>query len=209
MKRLALSCLALLAGAPALPAQEGAGRAAVLGVWVTGDRAGAVRRRSGLALGVEGAFGVGRATVAVAYAQGSLDESGGGPTSDLVEGQLTAYVHPFRWVQVGLGPHIRSFVEAGGTQRWVMWEARVQGTTNVLAPVIAVYAEAWTVLGASVDAAEDFDGGRGLEGGLRIGVGHLPVAVRLRYRIERLDLGDGARRETIEHVALAVGLGRR
>ena len=206
--RVTLTAALLALSAGPMAAQSGAIRAVVHGVWVTGDRPAGLRERSGLGLGGEAAFAVGPAALAVGYQEGSLDESGG-PSTDFVEGHVFFVLRPLRWAALGFGPHVRSFVEPGGTQRWLLWEAHLQAATEVLGPTIEAYAEGWVVVSADVEVAEPFDSGRGLEGGLKVAVGRLPVALRLRYRLERLDLGDGTRRETVEQVGLAVGIGRR
>ncbi len=206
--RVTLAAALLALSAAPLLAQSGAVRAVVHGVWVTGDRPTGARERTGLGLGGEATFGVGPAGLAVGYLEGSLDETGGAST-DFVEGHAFFTLRPLRWAALGFGPHVRSFIEPGGTQRWLLWEAHVQAATELLGPTIEAYAEGWVVVSAEVEVSEPFDGGRGLEGGLRVAVGRLPVALRLRYRLERLELGGGTRRETVEQVGLAVGIGRR
>jgi len=71
------------------------------------------------------------------------------------------------------------------------------------------YAELWTVLGSSLPLSGDLDRGLGLEGGLRITFGHLPISAQVRYRVNRLALADDRRRETLEYLGIAVGIGRR
>jgi len=163
----------------------------------------------GVGFGLDGAFGLGPATLAVRYFEGPLNADGETDELDLVEGEALLWVTPARWVSLGGGPHIRAYVEEGGTERWVMWELRARGNVGLLAPSLGAYVELWTTVSADADVAEPFDSGRGLEGGLNFATGRLPFSARLRYRVERLDLGDGARRETVEHIGLVIGVGRR
>ena len=163
----------------------------------------------GVGFGLDGAFGVGPVTLGVRYFEGSITADGVTDDVNLVEGEALLWVTPVRWVSVGGGPHIRAYVEEGGTERWLMWELRARGSADLLWPALAAYVEGWTVLSADADVAEPFDSGRGFEGGLSFATGRLPFSARLRYRVERLELGDGARRETVEHLGLVIGIGRR
>ena len=162
---------------------------------------------SGLGFGLEGAFGIGPATLELRYFESPLTADEVTDEVDLVEGEALLWVTPVRWASVGGGPHIRAYTEAGGTERWVMWELRGRASADLLQPTLAAYVEGWMTVGASADVAEPLDAGRGLEGGLRVAVGRLPFSARLRYRVERLELGDGVRRETVEHFGIAIGIG--
>jgi hypothetical protein len=163
----------------------------------------------GVGFGMEGAFGLGPATLGVRYFESPLTAEGVTEDLDLVEGEALLWVTPARWVSVGGGPHVRAYAATGGTERWVMWELRARANADLLRPSLGAYAEGWITISADADVAEPLDSGRGLEGGLRVAVGRLPVSARLRYRVERLDLGDGVRRETVEQVGIAIGVGRR
>lgn len=167
------------------------------------------RSFTGVGFGIEGAFGIGPATLGVRYFESPLTADEVTDEVNLVEGEALLWVTPVRWVSVGGGPHIRAYTEAGGTERWVLWELRARGSADLLRPFLGAYVEGWMTVGASADVAEPLDAGRGLEGGLRIAVGRLPFSARLRYRVERLELGDGVRRETVEQVGIAIGLGWR
>ncbi len=195
--------------AAVLEAQSFGARAAVAFVRETVGQAGDTQLRSGSTWGGEGAFGLGPATLTVRYLQGSIDAAAGTAPADFVEGQALLMVRPLRWVAVGFGPHARSFVEPGGTQRWLMWEVHGQGVAPLVGSFLEAYLEGWAVVGSSIDLVESLDHGLGMEGGLRVALGRLPVSVRVRYRTERLALGSGLRQETHEQVALAIGVGRR
>jgi hypothetical protein len=163
----------------------------------------------GMGFALDGAFGLGPVTLGVRYFDGGISSDEVATEIDLVEGEALLWATPVRWVSVGLGPHIRAYVEEGGTERWVMWELRARGSVDLLRPALGAYIEGWTVLSADADVAETFDSGRGFEGGLSVAAGRLPFSARLRYRVERLELGDGVRRETVEHIGVVIGVGRR
>lgn len=165
--------------------------------------------RSGFGWSLEGAYGRGLATLAVRYLQGSLPSDR--PSRDntsLVEGEAILWVAPFRWVALGVGPHVRAYVEEGGTEHWTMWEVRGRGTA-LLTDALSAYAELWTVLGSSLPLSGDLSQGLGLEGGLRLTFGKRPFSAQLRYRVNRIALADDRRRETLEYFGIAVGIGRR
>jgi hypothetical protein len=67
----------------------------------------------------------------------------------------------------------------------------------------------WTVLGSGLPVSGSLETGLGLEGGLRLTLGRLPFSAELRYRVDRLAVPEAGRRETIEQVGIAVGVGRR
>jgi len=182
----------------------GAGQVRVHQVVTPADTAA----RSGFGWTVDGAFGVGPATLAVRYLQGALPNEGRDTNTDLVEGEVILWLAPFRWAAVGAGPHLRAYVEPGGTEHWTMWEVRGRGTAS-LTDLLTAYAELWTVLGSSLPLSGTLDQGLGIEGGLRIAVGRLPVSAQLRYRVNRVALADGGRRETLEYLGITVGVGRR
>jgi hypothetical protein len=164
---------------------------------------------SGLAFSLEGAANLGPATLSLRYLQGGL--SGDDPTQDrgLVDGQVLLWVAPVRWAAVGVGPHLQAQLRDGvSEQRAVLWELHGQGNARLFEDLLTAYGELWTVFSGSYAPSEPFDNGVGLEGGLRLTAGRFPFSARLRYRVERADLGNGTRRETIEQIGLLVGIGR-
>jgi hypothetical protein len=207
--RLGSVALALAVAAPVLGAQSFGARATVAFVRETVGQSGSTQLRSGATWGGEGAFALGPAVLTVRYLQGSIDSAAGTAPVDFVEGQALLMIRPVRFLAAGFGPHARSFVEPGGTQRWLMWEIHGQGFAPLVASFLEAYVEGWAVVGSSIDLVESLDHGLGMEGGLRVALGRLPVSVRVRYRTERLALGSGLRQETHEQIALAIGVGRR
>jgi len=182
----------------------GAGQVRAEQVFSVGDTVA----RSGTAWGVDGAFGFGPATLAVRYLEGSLASDDASTETDLVEGEVILWIAPVRWAALGAGPHARAYVQAGGTERWTMWEVRARGNAQ-LTGTLTAYGELWTVLGSGLPVTGSLDRGLGLEGGLRIVFGRLPFSAQLRYRVNQLAVADGGRLETLEQLGIAVGIGRR
>jgi hypothetical protein len=202
--------LVAMAVVPGLASAQVVGaRGLIAGMRTTTATAAADLRLSGSAFGFEGGIGLGPAALTLRYLEGSVRNDSAAIERDFAEGDLTLWARPFRWAALGVGPHIRSFVATGSTVRWLFWEVRARATADLLPRVVDAYLEGWAAVSGDVDVPDPFNSGRGVEGGLEVAVGRLPVSVRLRYRAERIALGGGARRETTEHVMLGVGIGRR
>ncbi len=164
---------------------------------------------SGAVFGLEAGIRFGRAELRGRYVQGGLEPDGGGQSTDLVEGELMLGVWPVEMLALRFGPRARSYVTTSGTVRWVFWEARARFEANLAKnSSLWSYFEGWYVLSGSVNAAESFGSGRGLEGGVGLLIPSTPVRVRLGYRIDQGALEGGSRTEAIEEVILAVGIGR-
>lgn len=192
------------ASAQSAALRVGAGQVRADQVFSVGDTVA----RSGMALTVDGAFGLGPVTLAVRYLEGSLASDDPSADTDLVEGEVVLWVAPVRWAALGAGRHLRSYVEPGGTERWTMWDVRARGSAQ-LTEALTAYGMLWTVLGSGLPVSGSLETGLGLEGGLRLTLGRLPFSAELRYRVDRLAVPEAGRRETIEQVGIAVGVGRR
>lgn len=161
---------------------------------------------TGSAFGIEGRVGIQVLSLELRYRQGQLTNDSREIDQDFVEGEAFVVVQPARWVSLGLGPHVRAYVEPSGTERWLMWEGRLRLRT-VLLPAVTGYIEGWRVLGSDLNVAEALDSGYGLDGGLEIRLDRAPVGFRLRYRTEYAELANGTRQETVEQVALSIVVG--
>jgi hypothetical protein len=164
---------------------------------------------SGNLLGVRGAYGVGPVTLGASYAQGSVSPAGGGTGTDVVDGELILWVVPVQWAALGLGPHARAFVEGGGTERWLLWELRARTGTEIVRSRVRAYVEGWRVMGASVPSPDTLDHAWGLEGGVSVALGRLPVSAQLHYRVEQQVASGGTRKETQNRLGIGVGIGAR
>lgn len=169
-------------------------------------QSGTTATATGTAFGIEGQVRVRRMSLILRYYQGKLTSDSPLIDQDFVEGEAFVTVQPTRWVSIGVGRHVRAYVEPSGTERWLMWEGRLR-LDAVLLPAVTGYLEGWRVLGADLNVAEALDSGYGLDGGLEIRLSGAPVGFRLRYRTEHAELANGARRETIEQLAFSITLG--
>jgi hypothetical protein len=171
------------------------------------DQSG-TQRLSGYSAGGDATLAFGRLGVSVRYLEGSLTPTGTATGRDLVEGEALLSVRALSWLSLKFGPHIRSFLFTGSTERWVFWEGRLRTHAHLGSERISSFFEFSQVLAADVNAAQPFDGGQGIEGALRWEISALPIWLGLGYRIDRSRLGDGARTEVVEHIVLSVGFGR-
>jgi hypothetical protein len=163
---------------------------------------------SGMLVGLEAGFRLGKFELRGSYAQGSVEEDGGA-SNDLVEGELMLGVRPLDKLLFRFGPRARSFVTPAGTLRWVFWEARVRLETSLNATgSFWSYFEGGYTLFGGVNSAEAFGGGRGLEGGLGFALGSTPLKVRVGYRIDRGALESDVRAEAVDALQISVGIGR-
>lgn len=163
----------------------------------------------GMLVGLDAAFRLGKFELRGRYAQGSIEEDGGGASNDLVEGELMLGVRPLDKLLFRFGPRARSFVTPTGTLRWVFWEARVRLETSLNATgSFWSYFEGCYSLFGGVNSAEAFGGGRGLEGGLGFAVPSTRLKVRVGYRIDRGALESDLRAEAVDALQISVGIGR-
>jgi len=215
---LALTAVVAVASAFSLSAQQHRWQweAALSGVGTrVNSRSGQTTQRlSGAMFGFQGQMGYrGRLTLDLGYWQGQLDPaSENAATRDVAEGYALLGVRPLRWLSLRVGPHAWTYISNAGTQRWFLWEGRVQAQGAILNDIHS-YLELWDVLHASVNVPQSFTSGLGGEGGLIMRIRDVPgisdaypVRLRLGYGIERVRLGKGVRTETMDHLALSVSL---
>ena len=169
---------------------------------------GEALRLSGISAGGAASVVYRRFGLGIRYLEGSLSPDGAGTGRDIVEGELMVSVRALSWLSIRLGPHIRSFIQNSATERWLFWEARFRTQTQLGTRSLTSSLEFWQVLSAGVNTPETFDGGQGIEGNLRWEISDLPLWLNLGYRMDRSNLGGGARSEVLEHVFLGVGFGR-
>jgi hypothetical protein len=165
------------------------------------------QRLSGFGLGGDATVAFGRLGLAIRYMEGSLSPSEAGRDRDIVEGEAMLSLRATPWLRIALGPHIRSLIIPEGTERWLFWEGRIQAKASLGSPRLVSVFELWQVLSANVDVDDPYDGGRGIEGGLRWEVSSFPIWLGLGYRIDRSNLGDGSRTEVMEHILFSIGIG--
>ncbi len=167
-------------------------------------------RSSGVVAGARARVSLGLVSLEASYAQGRLSaDTGIAPSRDLVDGSLLVAVRPTPWLALRAGPQLRAYVAPGGTERWVLWEGRVRVEAPILADVLAADVEGWLALSSGVNADPGASGAAGGQGGLTFHVAHTPLWLRLSYAVDQEKMKNGVRTESLEAVALTVGLGGR
>lgn len=200
--------------APPLTAQSGRQFAfGGLAAYAERQSAGSLTERlTGVTRGFEGRAMLGRFLVHVRYLEGNLSTSGGSTDRDLVEGEAFLGVRPISWVTLKAGPHVRSYLTGDVVERWVFWEGRLRAELELFLPAtrsfaLHSYLEGWRVLSADVNIPESVDDANGVETGMMIRLTQLPIWARIAYRVDRANLSKGARRETVQELIFALGLG--
>ena len=161
--------------------------------------------RSGAVFGATGSVSLARFLLDVRYVEGALNAEGLND-EDLVEGEVFVGVRPVPWLTIKAGSHIRSFVTGDGTERWVLWEARVRLEPVVFDPTIRSFVEVWRTLGSDIDLPSDFDRGWGVDGGLLVRLAPTRLSAMVGYRVDNSRLESGARTETVEQFILGIGV---
>ena len=159
----------------------------------------------GTLLGLTAAFRVGFLELGLRYAEGSTEQDAGGQAQDLVMGELQLRVQPVSFLQVGIGPHARSFV-ADGTERWLVWEAEARLGAWLLPDLVRGTLDVALGLGGSINSGAEFGSASGVAGGLEVRVPSTPLYVGMGYSVDQLTQAENARTDTIEQFFLRVGI---
>ena len=142
------------------------------------------------------------------YLQGSIESADADRAQDLVEGNLSLRFRPIRPLSVGFGPRARSFVEGGGTQRWVTWEARVGLDTWLFPRILRSALEVSLALGGSETGGSAVGAGKGVEGSLDLRIPRTPLFLGVAYRVDQVGLDGDVRTDTVEQFLLRVSIGK-
>lgn len=169
---------------------------------------GATERLSGFSAGGGATVAYRRLGMSFRYLEGSVSPRGGGTGRDIVEGEAMLSLRGLSWLSVSFGRHIRSYVRSDGTERWLLWEARIRTEARLATRRLISSLEASQVLSADVNSPEAFDRAQGIEGELKWMVFSRPLWLSLGYRMDRARLGGGSRTEVLEHIRLTVGFGQ-
>ena len=172
------------------------------------DVGGVVETLSGTTVGVGAYVRFASVEVGGRYLQGSIDDAGAGRTQDLVEGAAALLVRPVRPLSIGFGPRARSYVEGGGTERWVTWEARVGLDTWLFPRVLRSAIEVSLAVGGSESGGASIAAGKGVEAGLDLRIPRTPLFLGVAYRVDQVRLDGDTRQDTVEQFLLRVGISR-
>lgn len=207
--RLGLALSVGLLAPTALAGQALTGSVALGGGWVrTDSQTGTTQDLlSGVVVGGEGRLRLGRATLDLAYREGTVATTDESDTRDYADGLLLLMIEALPGVRLGAGPHARAYITNTGTQRWLFWTLRVRGEGTLIGQNISGYAEAWRSMSARVNVSEPLDRATGGEVGMTVKFAPSRFWARLSYGIERAWLGNGTRKETVESLGVIVGFG--
>lgn len=205
-RALVLAIAAIVAGAP-LAAQSrwnvsfGAGG----GQEIARSRIGTTRERvSGLVLGGEVVATRGKLVARLHYGQGRVTNDTAG--RDVAEGEALLGYKARPWLTVWFGPHARTFVVPGQSdRRWLHWSGRVTARGTLFPGRVESFVELWQGITGSLNRPAESASGGGAEAGLVLRLARHPVWGRLAYRIEQGRASGGTRRETVEAITLTVG----
>jgi len=206
MRARVLICAAALC-VPALDAQSrwNVSFGAEGGPEIARSRIGTVRERvSGLVLGGEAVATRGRFVARLRYGQGRVTNDSAG--RDVAEGEALLGYKPRPWLTVWFGPHARTFVVPGQSdRRWLFWSGRVTARGTLFPERVESFVELWQGVTGSLNRPAESASGGGAEAGLVLRLARRPVWGRLAYRIEQGRASGGSRRETVEAITLTVG----
>jgi len=169
------------------------------------SRVGTTRERaSGLVLSGEAVATRGRFAARVRYGQGRVKNDSAG--RDVTEGEALLGYKARPWLTLWVGPHARTFVVPGQSdRRWLLWSGRVTARGSLFPGRLESFVELWQGFTGRLSAPAGSASGGGAEAGLELRLARHPVWGRLAYRIEQGRVSGGGRRETVEAITLTVG----
>jgi len=171
-------------------------------------RFGTTRERvSGLVLGGEAVAARGHLVARLRYGQGRVTNDTAG--RDVAEGEALLGYKARPWLTVWVGPHARTFVVPGQSdRRWLFWSGRVSARGTLFPGRVESFVDLWQGVTGSLNRPAESASGGGAEAGLVVRLARHPVWGRLAYRIEQGRATAVGRRETVEAVTLTVGFDR-
>jgi len=184
---------------------------------ITATAAGLVSRIStssdaGTTAGFAGSVRFRRVELAVRYAEGTLQPADGNSASrDLVEGAVALRFVGTPWLSVELGPQARRYDTPSGAERWMTWRLGGRVETAIVGTSVRGHATLWNGLGLEVNVPPGAGSARGGALGVTVdlGPGRPPLWFSLEYGIDRAQVRNAGRRETVEALTLTAGLRRR
>lgn len=145
----------------------------------------------------------GRFTGRLRYGQGRVTSDTA--AHDIVEGEALLGYKARSWLTVWIGPHARTFVAPGfSDRRWLFWSGRVTARGGIFPGRVDSFVELWQGFSGRLNRPASSAGGSGAELGLEVRLARHPVWARFAYRIEQARVDDG-RRDTVEGLTLTVG----
>jgi hypothetical protein len=172
------------------------------------SRIGTMRERlSGAVFAGEGTVTRGRVVARLRYGQGRVTNDAAG--RDVVEGEALFGYRVRPWLTAWVGPHARTFVVPGQSdRRWLLWSGRVTARGSLFPGRVESFVEVWQGFTGSVNRPAASAVGGGAEAGVELRLASRPLWGRLAYRIEQ-SRADNGRRETVEALTFTVRYVRR
>jgi hypothetical protein len=169
------------------------------------SRIGTTRDRlSGLVLSGEAIATRGHFVARLRYGQGRVTSDTAG--RDVAEGEALLGYKPRPWLTVWVGPHARTFVVPGQSdRRWLFWSGRVAARGSLFPGRVESFVELWQGFTGNINRPVGSASGGGAETGIEVRLARRPLWARLGYRIEQGRASGGGRRETVEAITLTVG----
>lgn len=167
------------------------------------SRIGPTRERvSGTVFSGEAAATRGHVVARLRYGQGRVTNDTAG--RDVAEGEALLGYKARPWLTVWFGPHARTFVVPGQSdRRWLLWSGRVTARGTLFPGRVESFVELWQGFTGSLNRPSEAVTGGGAEAGMEVRLARRPFWGRLAYRIEQGRAG--TRRETVEAITLTVG----
>ncbi len=167
------------------------------------SRIGTARERvSGLVFTGEAVVTRSRLVARLRYGQGRVANDTAG--RDVVEGEALLGYKARPWLTVWVGPHARTLVVPGQSdRRWLLWSGRVTARGSLFPERVESFVELWQGLNGNINRPAGSVSGGGAEAGIELQLPRRPLWGRLAYRIEQGR--GGGRRETVEAITLTVG----
>lgn len=172
------------------------------------SRIGTTRERvSGMVFAGEGMATRGRFVARLRYGQGRVTNDTTG--RDIAEGEVLLGYKARPWLTVWVGPHARTFVVPGQSdRRWLLWSGRVTARGTLFPGRVTSFVELWQGFTGSLSRPPGSVTGGGAEAGLDLRLARRPIWGRLGYRIEQGRAASIGRRETVEAITLTLGFDR-
>ncbi len=138
------------------------------------------------------------------YGQGRVTNDTAG--RDVAEGEALLGYKARPWLTVWFGPHARTFVVSGQSdRRWLFWSGRVTARGTLFPGRVETFVELWQGVTGSLSRPAESATGGGAEAGLDLRLARHPIWGRVAYRVEQGRSSGAGRRETVEALTLTVG----
>ena len=169
---------------------------------------GVMDRVDGVWAGAALDFRVGRFTLSAGGTRGQLtpSQAGTAPKRDVGELSLDGHYEFRVWLRFEIAYTARAFSSAAGYQRWDMVRVGATASRNLGTPAVRAFASLAYLPVVTVSGQQRPTFALGSDVGMALLPTHLPIALRLDYRIERFKFPAASRRsEQFEVFTFSMG----